>query len=74
MKHATLACVALIVAGLLASARAMPSVSAIERAFNLHPGMTIPLVMPSGEQIRIVYERIEPRRSGEYAVVVKLQP
>jgi hypothetical protein len=35
--------------------------------------MSIPLVMPTGEQYRVEYRRIEARRDGEYALVFRLR-
>ena len=51
---------------------ATPTVSQIERAFNLHPGMSIPVVLPTGERVNIEYLRTEPHGS-DYAVIVRLQ-
>lgn len=73
MKRTILAIATLATAGLIVRSWAAPSIEAIERAFNLKPGMSIPVVMPTGEQYRAEYRGIETRRDGEYALVFLLK-
>lgn len=47
------------------------SVSTVERAFNLYPGATVPLVMATGRQVSVEYLRTEARGGGLYAIVVR---
>ncbi len=61
------------IAATLVMASAAPSVVTIEHAFHLYPGAVFPIILPTGEQLRVKYLRAEVRGAGEYAIIVKLE-
>lgn len=61
------------IAATLVMASAAPSIVSIERAFHLYPGAVFPIILPTGEHLRIKYLRAETRSAGEYAIIVKLE-
>jgi hypothetical protein len=56
---------------LAAFASAAPPPSAIEAAFSLHPEAIYTLNTMAGEHYHVQYKRIEARKNGEYAIIVK---